>query len=55
MGRRSYIAGRLTNTPGNLMKWIQHPQHVDPPNAMPEMGVSEGDSRDIAAFLYTLK
>jgi hypothetical protein len=28
---------------------------VDPPNAMPEMGVTEPDSRDIAAFLYTLK
>jgi cytochrome c len=54
MARRSYIAGRLENTPGNLIKWIQHPQHVDPPNAMPEMGVTEEDSRHIAAFLYTL-
>jgi cytochrome c len=55
MARRAYVAGRLPNTPANLMRWLQHPQHVDPPNAMPEMGVTEADSRDIAAFLYTLK
>jgi cytochrome c len=55
MARRAYIAGRLENTPGNLMQWIRHPQHVDPPNAMPEMGVTEADSRHIAAFLYTLE
>jgi cytochrome c2 len=55
MARRAYVAGRLPNTPANLMQWIRHPQHVVPPNAMPEMGVTESDSRDIAAFLYTLK
>jgi cytochrome c2 len=52
---RIYIAGRLTNTPDNLMLWIQKPQQVVPHNAMPDMGVSEQDSRDIAAYLYTLR
>jgi len=28
---------------------------VIPGNAMPDMGVSEGDARDIAAYLYTLR
>jgi cytochrome c2 len=45
----------LPNTPDNLMHWIQKPQEVVPRNAMPDMGVNEKDSRDIAAYLYTLR
>jgi cytochrome c len=52
---RSYIAGRLTNTPENLILWIQFPQSVDPGNAMPDMGVADQDARNIAAYLYTLR
>ena len=52
---RVYIAGRLPNTPENLMLWIQKPQQIVPNNAMPDMGVSEQDSRDITAYLYTLR
>ena len=52
---RVYIAGRLPNTPQNLMLWIQKPQQVVPNNAMPDMGISEQDSRDIVAYLYTLR
>ena len=52
---RTYLAGRLSNTPANMMHWIQHPQHVERGTAMPDMGVTEGDARDIAAFLYTLR
>lgn len=52
---RVYLAGRIENTPENLMKWIRTPQDVQPGTAMPNMGVSENDARDIAAFLYTLR
>ncbi len=52
---RSYIAGELPNTPTNLMYWIQHPHGVEPRTIMPEMNVTEDDSRDIAAYLYTLR
>ncbi len=52
IGQRYYIAGELTNTPNNLMSWIQHPRQIEPHTLMPEMGVSEQDSRDIAAYLY---
>ena len=55
IGERYYIAGELTNTPNNLMLWIQHPRQVEFHTAMPEMGVTEQDSRDIAAYLYTLR
>jgi cytochrome c len=52
---RAVIAGRLANTPDNLVRWIQHPQAVAPGTVMPEMGVTEADARDIAAYLYTLR
>ena len=55
VGQRYYIAGELPNSPDNLMLWIQHPRQVEPHTAMPEMGVTEQDSRDIAAYLYTLR
>ena len=52
---RSVIAGELPNTTENLMHWIQHPHQVEPNTVMPEMNVSDEDSRDIAAYLYTLR
>ena len=52
---RTYLGGHLTNTPANMMKWIQHPQVIDPKTAMPELGVTDQDVRDLAAFLYTLR
>jgi cytochrome c len=52
---RTYLAGRLSNTPANMMQWIRHPQHVERGTAMPEMGVTDDDARDITAFLYTLR
>lgn len=55
LANRQYIAGELPNTPANLMTWIQHPHQVEPHTVMPEMNVSEQDSRDIAAYLYTLR
>lgn len=52
---RQYLGGHLINTPDNMKQWIQHPQKIDPQNAMPEMGVTDEDARDITAFLYTLR
>ena len=52
---RSIIAGRLSNTPENLVQWIRDPQGVSPGTVMPNMGVSDADARDIAAYLYTLR
>ena len=52
---RSYLGGRIDNTPENMIKWIREPQSVDPETAMPETGVTERDGRDIAAYLYTLR
>lgn len=54
-GRRSYIAGELPNNAENLQYWIQNPQAVEPGTAMPDLGVSAIDARDIAAYLLTLE
>ena len=51
LAQRSYVAGTLQNTPQNLVRWIQHPQKIDPETAMPEMGVTPADATRIAAFL----
>lgn len=53
-GRRTYIAGRLPNSPENLAHWISNPQEVDDKTAMPDLGLSHEQARDIAAYLYTL-
>jgi len=50
---RRYIAGRLANTPANLVAWIRDPQRIDPGNVMPTLGVTPQDARDIAAYLYS--
>ena len=52
--QRSYLAGVLPNTPANLEQWVMHPQKFQPGIAMPEMGVSPADARQIAAFLETM-
>jgi cytochrome c len=52
--QRSYLAGVLPNTPANLEQWVMHPQKIQPGIAMPEMGVSPSDARQIAAFLETM-
>jgi cytochrome c2 len=55
IARRAYLGGVLPNTPENMMAWIRHPQKVQPRTAMPDLGVSETDARDMAAYLYRLR
>jgi cytochrome c len=52
---RMYVAGVLPNTPDNMIRWVQHPRDVDPLTAMPNLGVTDQDARDIVGYLYTLK
>ena len=41
--------------PHRSVGWIEHPHAFDEQTVMPEMNVSEADSRDIVAYLYTLR
>lgn len=54
-GRRTFVAGQLPNTPENLVAWISSPHAVEPGTAMPDLGLSEQEARDAAAYLYTLR
>jgi cytochrome c len=50
---RTYIAGVLLDTGSALEDWIREPQRVKPGDAMPDLGLSERDAADIAAYLRT--
>lgn len=52
---RAYVGGLLPNRPDNLVAWIRDPKRFNPATAMPALGVSEEEARDIAAYLYTLR
>lgn len=54
-GQRSYIAGRIANRPEALARWIESPQSLVPGTAMPSMGASATDARDMAAYLSSLR
>jgi cytochrome c len=55
MAGRATIANKFPNNVPNMTKWLQNPQAMDPTNAMPNLGVTPDDSRDMTAFLYTLR
>jgi mono/diheme cytochrome c family protein len=54
MGMRSFIGGRLANTPANMVRWLRNPQQIVPDGAMPSLGVSQQDAIDMAAYLESL-
>jgi cytochrome c2 len=54
MGRRSFIAGQLPNTPDNMVRWLRNPPRVEPGTAMPDLGISTEEARNIAAYLSGL-
>jgi mono/diheme cytochrome c family protein len=55
IGSRQLIAGTLPNNPDNLALWLLRTQTVKPGTAMPEMGVTPQDARDMAGYLATLR
>jgi mono/diheme cytochrome c family protein len=55
IARRGFIAGAVPNDPQGLMRWLRNPQALHPGSAMPDLGVTERDARDMAAYLYTLE
>jgi putative membrane protein len=55
VAQRVFIAGYLPNQPETMVQWIMVPQAFRQPTAMPNMGVTERDARDITAYLYSLR
>lgn len=53
-GSRAYVAGQLPNTPDQLVLWLLDPPSFDSATAMPAVGFTANQARDVAAYLYTL-
>jgi mono/diheme cytochrome c family protein len=53
-GLRHYIAGAVLNNPENLTLWLFAPAAVEPGTAMPSVGATPDEARDMAAYLLTL-
>lgn len=51
LDERTLLAGRLPNTPANLVLWLRAPQEIAPGTAMPDLGLRPDEAGDIAAFL----
>lgn len=52
---RTFIGGEVPNTPDNLVHWIKSPKSIEPGTAMPDLGLTDQQARDAAAYLYTLR
>jgi cytochrome c len=55
MGSRTMIAGNFPNTPENMVHWIQAPTSMKPKTDMPDLGISEQQSRDVAQYIESLQ
>jgi mono/diheme cytochrome c family protein len=55
LARQGYVGGVVPNTTDNLIQWIVDPRSIDPMSAMPRTGISTSESRDIAAYLLSLR
>jgi cytochrome c2 len=52
---RGFVAGREPNAPERMIAWVRHPQDLQPGSGMPDVGLSQAQARDVAAYLYTLR
>jgi len=52
---RAFLAGSLPNDPQHMTAWVRRPQALQPGAGMPDMGLTEAEARDVAAYLYTLR
>lgn len=55
VGVRTFIGGDFANTPENLIHWVQSPQSMKPKTAMPDLGLTDQQARDAAAYLENLR
>jgi cytochrome c len=52
---RAYVGGVVTNSSDHMIAWLKDPKAFEPLSAMPALGLTDQDARDIAAYLYTLR
>ncbi len=54
-GRATLAAGAITNTPGNVAKWLANPQAIKPESLMPNFELTAEQVRDLATYLEAMK
>lgn len=52
---RPNLAGKFATGGENIARWIIDPPAMAPHTAMPSVGVTEAEARDMAAYLLTLR
>lgn len=52
---RGLIAGRVPNRADTLSAFVRNAPQIVPGSAMPAMPLTPQESRDVAAYLYTLR
>lgn len=52
---RPNLAGKFATGGENIVRWIIDPPAMAPQTAMPAVGVTEAEARDMAAYLLTLR
>lgn len=55
MALRTYIAGEFPNSPENLTRWIWAPTAMKPKTTMPDLGLTQQEAKNAAAYLETLR
>ncbi len=48
------LLGSYPNTPENMEKWLEKPTRLKPNTNMPDTSASPQDSRDMAAYLFSI-
>lgn len=52
LGGQVFAAGGRWGRPASVVAWIRAPRSIRPDTPMPDLGLSEAQARDIAAYLY---
>lgn len=55
MSRSTIASGAALNTPENLRRWIEDPDHAKPGSLMPAMKVADADLDALVAYMRTLR
>jgi cytochrome c oxidase subunit 2 len=55
MSRKTLAAGVMDNNRDNLTRWIANPEQDKPGCRMPNMRLSDADTRSIVNYLLTLE
>ncbi len=53
--RKTFAGSMMANTPANVAKWIENPDHMKPGALMPNLGMTGEQSKALAAYLLSLK